>query len=70
MKHQGKIQDISIYKTDRPLSVGDNANRPDPAVYGWKLIRDRHLFSCWWRQDKALIFRIRIAGDQSPVPAL
>jgi hypothetical protein len=32
MKHQGKIQDISTHKTDRPLSVGDNVNRPDPEV--------------------------------------
>ena len=32
MKHQGKIQDISTHKTDRPLSVGDNATRPDPEV--------------------------------------
>ena len=32
MKHQGKIQDISIHKTDRSLSVGDNVNRPDPEV--------------------------------------
>ena len=32
MKHQGKIQDISIHKTDRPSSVGDDATRPDPEV--------------------------------------
>jgi transposase len=32
MKHQGKIQDISIHKTDRPPSVGDDATRPDPEV--------------------------------------
>jgi hypothetical protein len=32
MKHQGKIQDISIHKTDRPPSVGDAATRPDPEV--------------------------------------
>lgn len=32
MKHQGKIQDISIHKTDRPASVGDDATRPDPEV--------------------------------------
>jgi len=33
MRHQGKVQDISIHKTDRFLSVGDNVTRPDPAVY-------------------------------------
>ena len=32
MKHQGKIQDISIHKTDRPPSVGGDATRPDPEV--------------------------------------
>jgi transposase len=32
MKHQGKIQDISIRKTDRPPSVGDDGIRPDPEV--------------------------------------
>lgn len=32
MKHQGKIQDISIHKTDRPPSVRDAAIRPDPEV--------------------------------------
>ncbi len=32
MKHQGKTQDISIHKTDRPPSVGDDATRPDPEV--------------------------------------
>jgi transposase len=32
MKHQGKIQDISIHKTDRLTSVGDDATRPDPEV--------------------------------------
>ena len=32
MKHQGKIQDISIHKTDRPHSVGEDATRPDPEV--------------------------------------
>jgi len=32
MKHQGKIQDISSHKTDRPPSVGDDATRPDPEV--------------------------------------
>jgi len=33
MRHHGKIQDISIHKTDRFLSVGDNATRLGPAVY-------------------------------------
>jgi transposase len=32
MKHQGKVQDISIHKTDRPPSAGDDATRPDPEV--------------------------------------
>jgi len=32
MKHQGKIQDISIRKTDRPPIVGNDATRPDPEV--------------------------------------
>ncbi len=32
MKHQGKIQDISIHKTDRPRCLGDDATRPDPEV--------------------------------------
>ena len=32
MKHQGKIQDISIHKTDRLPSVRDDATRPDPEV--------------------------------------
>jgi transposase len=32
MKHQGKIQDMSIHKTDRPPSMGDDATRPDPEV--------------------------------------
>jgi transposase len=32
MKHQGKIHDISIRKTDRPPIVGNDAIRPDPEV--------------------------------------
>ena len=32
MKHQGKIQDISIHKTDRSHSVRDDVTRPDPEV--------------------------------------
>jgi transposase len=32
MKRQGKIQDISIHKTDRPPSVEDDATGPDPEV--------------------------------------
>ncbi|MBW1741644.1 MAG: hypothetical protein JRJ42_11030, partial [Deltaproteobacteria bacterium] len=32
MKHQGKIQDISIHKTDRSHIVRDDVTRPDPEV--------------------------------------
>ena len=32
MKHQGKIQDISIHKTDRSHSVRDDVTGPDPEV--------------------------------------
>ncbi len=32
MKYQGKIQNISIHKTDRLRCLGDEAPRPDPEV--------------------------------------
>ena len=70
MRHQGKIQEFLFTR-----QIGPSAWEIMPPDLILRFtdgirIRDRHLFSCWWRQDSALIFCIRLAGDQSPVPAL
>jgi len=49
MKHQGKIQDISIHKTDRPRCVEDDVTRPDPEVCGKK--PRRHFTAAYKRRD-------------------
>lgn len=67
MKHRGKIQDISIHKTDRPTSVGDDATRPDPEVCekkprrhftaSYKLRILKEFDACTYPEEKGALLR-------------